>query len=80
MYHVQYEKFLQIAVVVKENLTKFVSLNPDIEFSGEPGRFFAASAFHLCTNVIGRRKVTANKITNERKFIVVNLTFVIKHS
>ncbi|GAA5803294.1 hypothetical protein HPULCUR_008773 [Helicostylum pulchrum] len=39
----------------------------DIRVIAEPGRYYVASAFTICTNIIGRRTVTLPVITEEKK-------------
>ncbi|UYV77600.1 ODC1 [Cordylochernes scorpioides] len=47
--------FEEIADVVTESLDQYFPVGCGIDIIAEPGRFFVASAFTLCTNVIAKR-------------------------
>ena len=51
----------QITSVVNQQLDKLFPLrnHADLRVIAEPGRFYAASAFTLATNVIAKKKVNA---------------------
>ena len=55
--------FPQITSVVNQQLdTLFPERDfPDLRVIAEPGRFYAASAFSLATNVIAKKKISNGK-------------------
>lgn len=59
--------FAEIAVCLNEGLARFFPEEefPELRVAASPGRFFAAGAFHLCTNVIGKQRVDAVHLTQD---------------
>ncbi|KAK7504041.1 hypothetical protein BaRGS_00004773 [Batillaria attramentaria] len=49
--------FEEIATVLNESLNKYFPPKRNVRIIAEPGRFFVASAFSLCVNVIAKRTV-----------------------
>lgn len=50
--------FKEIANIVNEKLDKHFPVGSGVEIIAEPGRYFTASAFTLCTNIIGKRELS----------------------
>jgi len=58
-------KFSDIADTINGALDVHFPPSYDAHIIGEPGRFFAASGFLLCTNVIAKTRISADKITGQ---------------
>lgn len=56
--------FVQVAKAVNDALDEFFS-DSNVRVIAEPGRYFAASAFSLVTNIIDKRAVDASLVTND---------------
>lgn len=50
--------FKEIAHIVNEKLDRHFPAASGVEIIAEPGRYFTASAFTLCTNIIGKRELS----------------------
>lgn len=66
--------FVQFAEAINSALQKYFF--SDVEYSNvriiaEPGRYFAASAFFLVTNIIDKRDVDASILTSDSKFLLI---------
>lgn len=55
--------FPKVASVINTSLDQHFPPECGVEIVGEPGRFYATSAYTLCVNIIARNDVPANKIT-----------------
>lgn len=50
--------FENMANIINEKLDEYFPVCSDIEIIAEPGRYFMASAFTLCTNIIAKRELS----------------------
>jgi ornithine decarboxylase len=57
--------FQQITTAINKALAIHFPPGYDAHIIGEPGRFFAASPFLLCTSVIAKTRIAANKISGQ---------------
>ncbi|KRZ77228.1 Ornithine decarboxylase, partial [Trichinella papuae] len=55
--------FESLAMEINQALSYYFPSDMNVTVIAEPGRYYAAKPFQLCTRVIGYRKVTASKIT-----------------
>lgn len=55
--------FQKIALTINIALSLHFPLDLNVHVIAEPGRYYVASAFTLCANVIAKTRVSANKIT-----------------
>ncbi|KJH40605.1 Pyridoxal-dependent decarboxylase, pyridoxal binding domain protein [Dictyocaulus viviparus] len=61
------QRFAEMCAVINTGLDQFFSSLefPQLNVIATPGRYFAAAAFVLCTNVIGKKALEARHITND---------------
>ena len=62
-------RFKEISSVINEKLDRYFPITSGVEIIAEPGRYFTASAFTLCTNIIAKRELS---FPNEDTMYYVN--------